>query len=108
MQYNIRIYTAKLSKEFFESHSVWVVKYPLYSPNLNPTEHLWAALKAKLIELYPNLYSIPGNRETKHKVIKEVIKAIFNTMLGEAQWELPRQLIKSMPAHLQAVKDANG
>ena len=107
LQENARIYTAKLNKEFFESHGVWVMKHPPYSPNLNPIEHLWAALKAKLIELYPNLYSIPGNRETKRKVIKEAIKATFDTMLGEAQWELPRQLIESMPARLQAVKDTN-
>ena len=85
LQDNARIHTAKLSKEFFESHGVWVVKYPPYSPDLNPIEHLWAALKAKLTELYPNLYSIPGNRETKRKVIKEAIKTTFNTMLGEAQ-----------------------
>ena len=100
LQNNIRIYTTKLNKEFFKFYSVWVVKYLLYLPDLNPIKHLQAALKAKLIEFYLNLYNIPGNREIKRKVIKEVIKAIFDIMLGEAQWELLRQLIESMPARL--------
>ena len=85
LQNNAKIHTIKLNKEFFEFHSIWVVKHPPYSPNLNPIKHLWAALKAKLTKLYPNLYNISGNRKTKYKVIKKVIKAIFNIMLGEAQ-----------------------
>ena len=73
----------KLSKEFFKFYGVWVVKHPLYSPNFNLIKHLWAALKTKFIKFYPNLYNILGNWEIKHKVIKEVIKTIFNIILGE-------------------------
>ena len=83
LQNNVRIYIIKLNKEFFKSHSIWVIKYPLYSPNLNPIEHLWAALKTKFIKFYPNLYNIPSNQKTKYKIIKEAIKATFNIMLGE-------------------------
>ena len=40
LQNNTRIYIIKLNKEIFESHNIWVVKYPPYSPDLNPIKHL--------------------------------------------------------------------
>ena len=107
LQNNARIYITKLSKKFFKSYSVWVINYLLYSPNFNLIKYLWAALKAKFIKFYPNLYNILDNREIKYKIIKKAIKTIFNIMLGEAQQELLKQLIKSIPARLQTVKDIN-
>ena len=100
LQNNTKIYTIKLNKKFFKSYNIWVMKYFLYLPDLNLIKHLQAVFKTKFIKLYLNLYNIPGNQKIKYKIIKKAIKAIFNTILGEAQQELPRQLIKIIPARL--------
>ena len=53
MQDNAPIHGAIEVKEWHEDHGVWVIEWPPYSPDLNPIEHLWWALKKKLHELYP-------------------------------------------------------
>lgn len=53
MQDNAPIHTAQVSKEWLEVHGVATIRWPPYSPDLNPIEHLWWALKKKLHELHP-------------------------------------------------------
>jgi transposase len=42
-------HTSKETRNFIKTQSVWltVERLPTYAPELNPPEHLWAAMKAK-------------------------------------------------------------
>ena len=52
---NAPIHMSNLVKEWLETHGVWTLDFPLYSPDLNPIKHLWLALKRKIFELHPEL-----------------------------------------------------
>ena len=103
VQDNAPIHNCKKSKEFFESHGIWVMDWPPYSPDLNPIEHLWWALKKKVHELHPELVTM-GDAESDWEALCEALK--------EARGELPddliRKLIHSMPQRLEAVRVAKG
>jgi transposase len=53
MHNNARIHTAKTTQKFLEEHSIWTIEWPPYSPDLNPIEHMWWALKKKVHSLHP-------------------------------------------------------
>jgi transposase len=47
-QDNARIHTAKASMDWLLLHGIRPVNWPAHSPDLNPIESTWKALKAKL------------------------------------------------------------
>ena len=52
---NAPIHMSNLVKMWLETHGVWTLDFPPYSPDLNPIEHLWLALKRKILKLYLEL-----------------------------------------------------
>lgn len=103
VQDNARIHVSKKVQEFIMDHGIWVLEWPPYSPDLNPIEHLWWALKKKVHELHPELETM-GDSEEDWEALRAALK--------EAWRALPNSLIKtlicSMPNRLAAVRKAKG
>ncbi len=72
------------------------ISWPAYSPDLNPIESLWNAMKDWIDENYPN-HNTLGQL---HGIVREAWDAIGRDTLDA--------LIDSMPARMEAVIAANG
>ena len=88
-------HTSKKEEQWF-SDNIIPMKWPAQSPGLNPIEHLWQHLKAKL-QQYNTLPK--GVHELWDRVAKE---------LTEIPPETCQKLIESMPRRIQAVLEAKG
>jgi len=89
-------HTPKKADKWFSDHNIIPLKWPAKSPDLNPIEHLWQQLKAKLQQ-----YDTPptGVHELWERVAKE---------WTEIPPETCQKLIESMPRRIQAVLKAKG
>ncbi|KAF1941396.1 hypothetical protein EJ02DRAFT_204689, partial [Clathrospora elynae] len=97
------VHTSKATKLYLECHGIWTIEHPPYSPDLNPIEHLWWALKRTLHLTHPELDTIGSSQEDWDRfceALKEAWLAIPNTLICK--------LIYSMPRRLAAVEEAHG
>ena len=69
MQDNAPIYKAHAVQAWFCDMAIELVNQPPYLPDLNPIENLWKMLKAKIIELHPELITIKDNNITQAHLI---------------------------------------
>ena len=67
---NAPIHMLNLVKKWLETHGVWTLDFPPYSPDLNPIEHLQLALKRKILELYPELEQMGQSKEDLERLIE--------------------------------------
>lgn len=103
MQDNSRVHTAQSSLDWLEVHDVRLLDWPPYSPDLNPIEHMWLALKKKLHKLHPEFDTMGDTAEEWEAFeagLKEAWVAIPNSLI--------KKLILSMPHRLAACKAAKG
>jgi transposase len=103
MMDNTRVHTAKRTAEFLESHGVWTIDFPPYSPDLNPIEHVWWALKRLLHKDYPHL-STRGRSQDEWEQFCEALKDCW----ARIPTKQIRKLIMSMPRRIQACVRARG
>jgi transposase len=76
MQDNSSLHTAYMTQRWFEERGNQVVDWLPYSPDMNPIENLWKILKAKVIELYPELIIMKDNNTTRDLLINAVEEAM--------------------------------
>jgi len=103
VQDNAPIHNCKESKKWLESHGIWVLEWPPYSPDLNPIEHLWWKLKKLLYTHYPHLNNM-GESAEDLKALQAALKACWRMIPGS----LIKRLILSMPRRLEALRKAKG
>lgn len=102
-QDNARVHVAKASMDWLLLHGLIPIKWPAHSPDLNPIEHIWKALKAKLRRIHPEFIRL-GKSEAHRKLLIKWIQ--------EAWEALPDRLIlkltTSAAKRLRACKRARG
>ena len=74
-QDNARIHTAKASMDWLLLHGIRPIHWPAHSPDLNPIEHIWKALKAKLRRLYPQFVRLQSSKADRKLLIKWIQEA---------------------------------
>lgn len=103
VQDNAPIHRALVVESFIERHGIWTLEWPAYSPDLNPIEHVWWALKKLVYKLHPELKRMGRSAaawEALHAALQEAWVAIPDSLI--------RNLIYSMPRRLEAVRKAKG
>jgi transposase len=89
-------HTSKKAQKWFRTHKMDVLEWPANSPDLNPIEHVWSYLKR---EIYDSDTSIASIAELWEQVQEK---------WDEIPSEYIKNLFRSMPARIQAVKKAKG
>ena len=103
MQDNTPIHTVGVVHNWFEEQGIPLLKWPPYSPDLNPIEHLWHLMKCWLQKHHPELCSggkSEADWQALGKAIVEAWEAIPQSTIDN--------LIGSMNRRCQAVIDAQG
>ena len=103
IQDNALIYTSRLLQEFLEEIGYTVLKWPLYSPDLNPIKNLWFLLKEAIIKKNLGLSTMPKNNTTL-----EILYQTAVVCWGEFEEEMVNGLIDSMPRCVEAVIKSRG
>jgi transposase len=101
MHDNARIHTSRAVRSFLRDHHINAINWPAYSPDLNPIERLWWALKKRMYKYYPqyNNFSIAEEEwEGFCEALKECWRSIPRRLI--------KQLIESMPRRIVAVRKA--
>ena len=103
VQDNAPIHNSYHTKEWLEVRGIWTLEWPPYSPDLNPIEHLWWALKKLVHKLHPELITM-GNSESDWDALKAAIVEAWQKIPNS----LIKRLVESMPRRLEAVRKAKG
>ncbi|KAJ5898841.1 hypothetical protein N7495_003585 [Penicillium taxi] len=75
-----------------------VMKWPPYSPDLNPIENLWALLKAEILRLRPDLLHLSNNESTRQLLI-ETAKLAWENI----SFDILEKLAITMPHRVEQV-----
>jgi transposase len=104
MQDNAPIHTAIKVKEWFEENGIRTTDWPPYSPDLNPIENAWHALKVLANKMFPDIINAKGETEQDRKNVEEALSKAWDA-LPDSLFE---SLIESMPRRIEACIEAKG
>lgn len=107
MQDNAPVHNAHLVQDWLriwaDNEDVTLVRWPPYSPDLNPIENIWKLLKERICDRYPELIAYPESDEALDR-----LQAAAEEVWYDFEDELFEKLILSMRRRMQAVIDNNG
>lgn len=99
----LRFILPRPSKTGWKRTEIWTIKWPSYSPDLNPIEHVWKELKRHISALELNFAGLKDNiaqQAHARMIIKEAWSNIPETFV--------LKLMESIPARLKACRKAGG
>lgn len=93
---NSPIHTAKIIKEWLEENNIITLKWPAYSPDLNPIENLWSRME----------HLTRNRKPTSREHLWNIVKEAYDKILQDNVYI--KKLLRSMPKRLEDVIRANG
>jgi len=102
-QDNASIHIAEVTMDLLLARGVSLIDWPPHSPDLNPIEHVWAALKRNLRRMFPDLWTLKRN-ELDIEYFKHCVRKAWEAIPDS----LITKLMDSMGRRLKAVKKARG
>ena len=104
MQDGAKVHQRKELVAWLDEKGYQLMKWPPYSPDLNPIEHVWAELKKLVYKLYPELYSMKGPEDAILEKIKSAVYMAWEQISDKFLYGL----IDSMQERVKAVRKARG
>ena len=77
---NAAIHTAKKVKAWFEEQRVAVQDWASYSPDMNPIEHVWKALKELVAKMYPEVMKNNSESDEARTELEEALQSAWNAL----------------------------
>ena len=98
MHDNASIHTAKIVKEWFEDRAINTTDWPPFSPDLNPIENAWHAMKCLALKMFPEIMNGSGESEEDIQRVEQCLIAAWDA--------LPESLFNSLiESMLQRISD---
>ena len=102
MQDNASIHKARPAREYLGANGIETIPWPAYSPDLNPIENVWSAMKRYIQEKYPEF---ERDRQRNRAEVRPIVLEAWYDSTTEAKLS---QLIRSMPKRCEDVIEARG
>ena len=104
VQDNAPIHTSNWTLSWIAQNGIFLLPmWPPYSPDLNPIEHIWYHLKARIYELRPDIDAVT-NKERQKEILCDTLPQAWNDIRAS----IIDKCVESMPDRIQAVINANG
>ena len=76
IQDNASIHITHKVKAWFREHGIpFILNWPPYSPDLNPIEHIWWALKTRMCEMFPEVSADISESEHSRQRLESCLQA---------------------------------